>query len=107
MTIKRLDEINSLANHAGQIHEEIKFMGEDFVFVERFVLELRILAKDFRPAPESHDLVRLNANVKVDDPREELELFERKMHGTIADFDRAEVLLKKQRAAIADLLSGG
>jgi hypothetical protein len=102
--IARTDELNGMANHASQIVEECKFMGEDFVFVERFVIHLKTLARGFKPAPPDHGYLRLNPNAKPDDPVEELSVFTRKLRDTIADLDRAEAMLKERRAAIAELL---
>jgi hypothetical protein len=103
--IKRTDELFSLGNHAGQVVEELTRMNEDFSYVERFVGELKILARDFKKPPPDRGFIRLNANVKPDDPVEELEVFDRYLKLTIANLDRAAELLRQRRGAIAELLS--
>jgi hypothetical protein len=102
--ITRTDELTSLANHAGQVVEEFKFMGEDFVFVERFVIHLKTLARDFKPASPDRGYLKMNANIKADDPIEELSVFTHKLQLTIENLDRAAELLKQRRTAIAELL---
>jgi hypothetical protein len=103
--IARTDELTALANHAGQVVEEFKFMGEDFVYVEKFMTHLKTLARDFKPAPPDRGYIRTNPNAKPDDPVAELEVFERKLRDTIADLDRAKLLLDERRAAIVGLVS--
>ena len=66
--------------------------------------QLKTLAANFLPEPESHDFIRMNANVQVVDPREELSVFERQLQLTVENLDRAAALLKERRAAIAALL---
>jgi hypothetical protein len=102
--VKRTDELLSLGNHAGQVVEEFQRMVEDFVYVKLFFQQLRTSAKDFRPLPESREILRLNANTKPENPVEEMEMFERKLRNTLADLDRADALLKARRAEILDLL---
>jgi hypothetical protein len=104
VTVKRTDEVISMANHAGQACEELKRIDEDFVYVERFVGDLKILARGFKPAPPDTGYLKINANVKKDDPVEELEFFTRYLKLTIENLDRAAELLKQRRAAIEDLL---
>jgi hypothetical protein len=104
VTIKRTDEVIALENHASQACEELKRIDEDFRYVERFVGELKILARDFKPAAPDHGYIRINPNVKADDPIEELEFFTRHLNLTIAHLNRVEELVRQRRGKIQDLL---
>jgi hypothetical protein len=97
------DDLTRLQNRAGQVVEELVGMVENLTYVEPAHAQLKTLAANFTPAPESHDFIRMNANVQVEDPREELSRFERQLQLTVENLDRAAALLKERRAAIAAL----
>jgi hypothetical protein len=98
------DDLTRLQNRAGQCVEELIGMVENLGYVEPAHAQLKTLAANFEPAPESHDFIRMNANVQVQDPREELSVFERQLQLTVENLDRAAALLEERRRAIAALL---
>lgn len=98
------DEIASLGNRAGQLVVELTAMPDDLKYVAPAVEQLKALAKEFRPAPESHDLVRVNANVKQENPIEELDVLLRKIRLAAENLGRAAELLAERRSAIDALL---
>jgi hypothetical protein len=99
-----VDEIAALQNRAGQAVTNLAEMASDLRYVEPAFAELKTLSRNFKPVPPSHDILRINANVKVADPREECEILERKLRLTLANLDRAAALLKERQDAITTLL---
>jgi hypothetical protein len=98
------DEIIRLQNRAGQVETELKAMAEDFKYVEPAVEQLKALAKTFRPAPESHGMVQVNANVKKQNPIEELSILLQKIRFASESLTRASELLAERRSALDALL---
>jgi hypothetical protein len=98
------DDLTRLQNRAGQCVEELTGMVEDLSYVGPAVEQLETLAKNFVPPPEDHGYIKINANVPVENPVEELELVLRKIQLASENLARAERLLEERRRAIAELL---
>jgi hypothetical protein len=98
------DEIIRLQNRAGQCETELVGIADDLKYVAPAVEQLKALAKTFRPAPESHGMVQINANVKKQNPIEELAILLQKIQFASESLNRVSQLLAERRSALAELL---